>query len=67
LQGIRCGFVILDFDQIPHAVVAFDTDRGMIYIDPQADAVVHFEIGKTYPVYGKLERMTVIWVGERLN
>jgi len=64
LQGIRCGFVILDFDQIPHAVVAFDTDRGMIYIDPQADTVVHFEIGKTYPVYGKLERMTVIWAGQ---
>lgn len=64
LQGIRCGFVILDFDQIPHAVVAFDTDRGMVYIDPQGDTVVYFEIGKTYPDYGRLKRMTVIWAGD---
>lgn len=64
LQGIRCGFVILDFDQIPHAVVAFDTDRGMIHIDPQGDTVVYFEIGKTYPDYGRLKRMTVIWAGD---
>lgn len=61
LQGIRCGFVTLDFDQILHAVVAFDTDRGMIYIDPQDDTVVYFEIGKTHPEYGKLKTMNVIW------
>lgn len=62
LQGLRCGFVILDFDQISHAVVAFHTDRGMIYIDPQCDIAVHFEIGKTYPNYGKLKTINVIWI-----
>lgn len=65
VQGIRCGFVMLDFDKIPHAVVVFETvEKEMIYIDPQGDAVVQFKIGETYPEYGKLRRMTVIWTGD---
>lgn len=47
--GIRCAFVLLCFHYGQHAVVAFDTtDRGLVYIEPQTDVVIHPEVGGTY-------------------
>ena len=48
-EGLRCGFVLLCFDRGQHAVVAFDTtDRGLVYIEPQTDAVIEPEVGGKY-------------------
>ena len=48
-EGLRSAFVLLCFDRGQHAVVAFDTtDRGLVYIEPQTDAVIHPEVGDTY-------------------
>ena len=48
-KGLRCGFVLLCFDQGQHAVVAFDTtDSGLVYIEPQTDAAIDPEVGGKY-------------------
>lgn len=49
VEGLRCAFVLLCFDRGQHAVIAFDTiDRGLVYIEPQTDAVIHPEVGGSY-------------------
>ena len=49
-HGIRCAFVAMWFpDRSGHAIVAFDTtDKGLIYIEPQADLPAKVEIGIRY-------------------
>lgn len=48
-QGIRCAVVLIDFSTGGHAIVAFDTtDRGLIYIEPQADLPTKVEVGMRY-------------------
>ncbi len=47
--GIRCAFVLLCYSKGQHAVIGFDTiDRGMIYIEPQTDAVIKPVVGGYY-------------------
>jgi hypothetical protein len=47
--GLRCGFVLLCYDQGQHAVIAFDTtDRGLIFIEPQTDAAIEPIVGGKY-------------------
>jgi hypothetical protein len=47
--GIRCAMVLVCFERGQHAVVAFDTtDRGIVYIEPQTNAVIHPEVGSEY-------------------
>jgi len=48
-SGLRCAIVLLCYETGQHAVVAFDTvDRGLVYIEPQTDAVIHPEVGGRY-------------------
>jgi len=47
-EGLRCAFVLLCYDRGQHAVVAFETDRGLVYIEPQTDAAIHPEVGGEY-------------------
>jgi hypothetical protein len=48
-KGIRCAYVIIDYLEGGHAIVAFDTfDRGLIYVEPQSDELVVPVIGKHY-------------------
>ena len=48
-QGIRCAYVEVNYADISHAIVAFNTiDKGLIYFEPQHDVQVHLEIGKRY-------------------
>lgn len=48
-EGYRCGYVIINFPTSSHAIVCFDTiDEGMIFIEPQDDAVVTVVIGQHY-------------------
>ena len=47
--GYRCGFVYIEFSEGAHAIVCFNTtDNGLIYIEPQNDAIVTLTIGETY-------------------
>jgi len=47
--GLKCAFVLLCYERGQHAVIAFDTtDRGLVYIEPQSDAVIHPEVGGMY-------------------
>ena len=50
-QGMRCAFIFISFgvDVMGHACIAFNTtDRGLVFIEPQADAEVELEKGESY-------------------
>ena len=59
--GLRAGFVLIGFERGQHAVIAFDTtDRGLIYIEPQTDAVVDVKVGGKYE--GKeIKEILIAW------
>jgi len=47
--GWRCAFVLLDFPEVGHSIIAFDTiDRGLVYFEPQFDDEVTVIIGRSY-------------------
>ena len=49
-QEIRCAAALISFDyQISHAIVAFVTDYGIIFIEPQNGEQAYIEINKKYP------------------
>jgi hypothetical protein len=62
-HGIRCAFIILDFnDSAGHCINAVSTtDHGMVYIEPQSDTIL------ATPVVGQLfqgkliKGIVVIW------
>lgn len=49
-RGMRCGFVSISFERNPvgHAIVAFETDHGLIYIEPQSGEQVDVRLGRPY-------------------
>jgi hypothetical protein len=47
-KGFRCAFVLLCFKTYQHSIVAFNTDRGLIFIEPQTDAAVEPKVGGQY-------------------
>ncbi len=51
LRGMRCGYAIITFEdmQTAHAILAFDTDFGLVYIEPQSGNQEKITIGKPYP------------------
>jgi len=55
VQGMRCGYAIVHFEgaRTSHAVVAFETDYGLIYIEPQTGELEDIRVGAPYP--GRLE------------
>ena len=71
MKGIRCGLVYVVFSSSSHAIVCFDTtDQGLIYIEPQNDAVVKPNIGQPYwnrteyrpPLYDdKVIYIAIVW------
>ena len=50
-RGMRCGYVIISFEKSPigHAIVAFETDYGLIYIEPQDGEQIYLSLNKPYP------------------
>ncbi|NLE08889.1 MAG: hypothetical protein GX631_06510 [Dehalococcoidales bacterium] len=49
VRGIRCAIALICFEEGQHAVVAFETsDRGLVYIEPQTNAVIRPKVGGTY-------------------
>lgn len=58
-RGMRCACALVIFEgvSISHAIVAFQTDHGLIYIEPQSGEQEAIVIGKPYPT--PLERIPV--------
>jgi len=54
IQGIRCGYTLIALgDKASHALIAFDTDYGRVYIEPQEGNQFTPEdvtLGKSYPI-----------------
>ena len=49
VQGYRVGFVYIYFKNSAHALVCFDTtDKGLIFVEPQYDAIVKVATGINY-------------------
>lgn len=47
--GYKCGFVYLKFPEGAHALVCFNTtDKGIVFIEPQFDAIMKVEVGIRY-------------------
>jgi len=47
--GLRCGIALICYERGQHAVVVFETtDRGILFIEPQTDAVINPKIGGFY-------------------
>lgn len=45
----RCGYVVIAFPSASHSIVCFNTtDRGLIFIEPQADEIVKLTVGQPY-------------------
>ena len=48
--GMRCGLVYISFERndVGHAIVAFETDHGLIFIEPQNGEHVDVRLSRTY-------------------
>jgi hypothetical protein len=70
-KNIKCGIAtfnlksIDDNELIGHAINMFDTDRGIVYFDPQTDGERYdIRVGGTYVLQGvsyKITKVDVIW------
>lgn len=77
-EGIRTAFVDIRFESGAHAILAFQTvDRGLIYVEPQNDAIITtgLQAGQEYykvldkstdvpiegPTSDTIQRITLIW------
>jgi len=48
-EGIRCAYVIINYPESSHSIVAFNTiDKALIYVEPQSDELVEPAIGKHF-------------------
>ena len=69
--GLRCAVVYINYPEVGHTIVAFETsDRGIKYIEPQYDDEVILQEGKSYSKINKytpppeddtIERYIIIW------
>ena len=50
-REMRCGYVTISFEKsvIGHAIVAFETDYGLIFVEPQDGEQIYLSINKPYP------------------
>jgi len=60
--GYRCGYVTIEFPEINHVIVCFNTsDNGLIFIEPQSDEIVALATGKPY--LGRMVlRFSITWI-----
>jgi len=51
VQGMRCGYTLIYFEgsRTSHAVVAFETDYGLVYVEPQSGNEEQIVAGEPYP------------------
>jgi hypothetical protein len=52
-QGIRCGYVRINFkdSEIGHAIVAFETDYGLKFFEPQSAEEENVIVGRYYSAH----------------
>jgi dienelactone hydrolase len=70
-QGYRVGFVYMYFRESAHSLVCFNTiDNGLVYVEPQYDAIVNVKVGSRYwsevpgvksPFDDTIMRFGIIW------
>lgn len=50
-RGIRCGYAVVNFvgAEVAHAIVAFQTDYGLVFIEPQAGEQLDISLSRPYP------------------
>jgi hypothetical protein len=50
-REMRCGYVTISFEKslIGHAIVAFETDYGLVFVEPQDGDQIYLSINKPYP------------------
>jgi peptidoglycan hydrolase CwlO-like protein len=59
--GYRCGFVYIEFANSAHAIACFNTtDLGLIFVEPQNDAIVDVGVGQIYLGH-VIVKMGIIW------
>ena len=71
LKGYKCGLVYVVFPNSAHTIVCFNTtDHGLIYIEPQNDAIIRPIVGQPYwdrikyypPLYNDtIIYMAIVW------
>jgi len=51
-NGMRCGYVTISFEKslLGHAIIAFETDYGLVFIEPQTGEQIDVIVGKYYPI-----------------
>ena len=51
IRGMRCGYALVYFEgtRTSHAIVTFETDYGLIFIEPQSGEQEHIVVGRAYP------------------
>lgn len=64
-QGLKAGFVYVEFSDGAHGIVCFNTvDRGLVYVEPQTDSIVSLVAGGDYEFIEEpntVKSVTVIW------
>src|SRR5208337_1672632 len=52
-RGIRCGYVIINFEGVEagHAIVAFETDYGLKFFEPQSAEEEYVIVGHRYTAH----------------
>jgi len=74
VRRIRCGYVTIQFEnKEAHAIVAFETDYGLAYFEPQTGNQEHVQKGKPYggtldgvPLNCPVENIDIDW-NDRMN
>jgi hypothetical protein len=48
---MRCGYVTISFEKSlnGHAIIAFETDYGLIFVEPQDGEQIYLSTHKPYP------------------
>jgi hypothetical protein len=68
--GIRCGYVAITFkdNEIGHAIVAFETDHGLKFFEPQTGNEEEVRVGHCYSARAEglsenniISRVTIRW------
>ncbi|MDP2729382.1 MAG: hypothetical protein Q8O55_02725 [Dehalococcoidales bacterium] len=70
IRGIRCGYVVISFEHsdIGHAIIAFETDYGLRFFEPQSGNEEDVIVGRCYSAQTEgiaddniISRVEIMW------
>jgi len=69
VRKIRCGYTVVHFqNKMSHAIIAFETDYGLAYFEPQTGDQEYLVIGQPYrtqlegvPSGSQIEKIDIEW------